>query len=228
MATPACDRACLPPPPRWTPTFLNAGLWFVADNLPCTGHGSRQPGWRLRAARACGGLRAQPGAMSCCVARPLRRARRAGVRPNAACLCRKLQTCSAETWCSLRCCRAQLAAVSGPCRKGSSTGAQGFAGTRVPSHSHASCHSARACLVCRTLDSALSSVPRIILSPSSLCRPRREVHCTLSPQVLVVGNGCAGAENQSVGLLLQMLHAARGKCNLHPGLRSLFGVGCTP
>ena len=36
-------------------------------------------------------------------------------------------------------------------------------------------------------------------------------------QVLVLGNGCAGAENQCVGLLLQMLHASRGKCNLRPG-----------
>ena len=80
-----------------------------------------------------------------------------------------------------------------------------------------------------TLDPALSSVPHIVLSPSALCRPRCEVHCgALCPQVLVLGNGCAGAENQSVGLLLQMLHAARGKCNLHPGVRSPLCVGCAP
>ena len=46
-------------------------------------------------------------------------------------------------------------------------------------------------------------------------------HECMPVQVLVLGNGCAGAENQCMGLLLRFLQASRGTCNIRPGVPSL-------
>ena len=139
--------------------------------------------------------------MSFCGARPSRRARHAGPRLGLccarACVRRKaLRMLRARSW---QLCLDTAARGTAPgCKE-----LQVYACGRA--------HGVR-----RAARSVLDGDPR---SSSCLVVPSAGVGflCAMCAQVLVLGNGCAGAENQCVGLLLQMLHAARGKCNLRPG-----------
>ena len=162
--------------------------------------------------QARGGSCARPGAMSCGGARPSHRAHHAGPRPGFTLhsrVCAMHSTHSMALTTGARCTRTAARSWQLCLETAARGAAPGCKDVQVYACGRG--HAVRR--ASRPVAGGERRAPPCLILPCAGVG----VLCSMCGQVLVLGNGCAGAENQCVGLLLQMLHASRGKCNLRPG-----------